>query len=130
MSSAAIRRLRDLGVTDAAEVGGKAAGLGAVLAAGARVPEGVVLTVGVAEMTANERRSLLEAAAGELGGGSFAVRSSGVSEDGAERSFAGIYETVLDVHPATSPRRRTDAWPALAPSVSPSIDPTAAAAWR
>jgi pyruvate,water dikinase len=100
MSSVAIRRLRDVRVTDAAEVGGKAGGLGELLAAGARVPDGVVLTAGAADMTADERRSLLEVAAGELGGGLFAVRSSGLSEDGAERSFAGIYETVLDVAPS------------------------------
>ena len=36
-------------------------------------------------------------ASGELGDGTFAVRSSGVSEDGAERSFAGMYESALDV---------------------------------
>ncbi|HEV8563940.1 MAG TPA: PEP/pyruvate-binding domain-containing protein [Actinomycetota bacterium] len=99
MRSTTLRRLGDVRTTDAAEVGGKAAGLGELLAAGVRVPDGVVLPAGAADMTAGERQSLLEAAAGELGGGPFAVRSSGVSEDGAERSFAGIYETVLDVAP-------------------------------
>jgi phosphohistidine swiveling domain-containing protein len=99
MRSTTVRRLGDVRMTDVAEVGGKAAGLGELLAAGVRVPDGVVLTAGAADMTEDERRSLLEAAVGELGGGSFAVRSSGVSEDGAERSFAGIYETVLDVAP-------------------------------
>jgi rifampicin phosphotransferase len=103
MRSTSVRRLGDVRMTDAAEVGGKAAGLGELLAAGVRVPDGMVLTAGAADMTAEERRSLLEAAAGELGGGSFAVRSSGVSEDGAERSFAGIYETVLDVAPGDLP---------------------------
>ena len=42
--SDAIRKLGDVRRTDAAEVGGKAAGLGELLAAGARVPDGVVLT--------------------------------------------------------------------------------------
>ena len=97
MSSVAIRRLADVGLADAAEVGGKAASLGELLAAGVRVPDGVVLTAGVAEMTADDRRSLMLAGAEELGTGPFAVRSSGISEDGAEHSFAGIYDSVLDV---------------------------------
>lgn len=84
-------------MVDAAEVGGKAAGLGELIAVGARVPDGVVLTTVAAEMTANEREPLLRAAANDLGAGPFAVRSSGVSEDGAEASFAGMYETVLNV---------------------------------
>jgi len=97
MSSTAVRRLRDVRMADAGEVGGKADSLGELLAAGIRVPEGVVLTAGAADLTADDRRSLLRAAAGELGGGPFAVRSSGIAEDGAEHSYAGIYESVLDV---------------------------------
>ncbi len=97
MNSTAIRPLADVRMTDVGEVGGKAASLGELLAVGVRVPHGVVMTAGAAEMTADERRSLLHAAAGRLGIGPFAVRSSGVTEDGAEHSFAGIYESVLDV---------------------------------
>jgi len=41
--------------------------------------------------------SLLKVSGEDLGIGPFAVRSSGIAEDGAERSFAGMYETVLDV---------------------------------
>lgn len=95
--SGAIRRLQDVRMSDAAEVGGKAAGLGELLAAGLRVPDGMVLTAGAAELGADERDSLLRDSARNLGGGRFAVRSSGIAEDGAERSFAGMYETVLDV---------------------------------
>jgi rifampicin phosphotransferase len=97
MSSMAVRRLRDVGMADAPEVGGKAAGLGELIAAGARVPDGVVLTAAIAEMTVNEREPLLRAATEDLGAGPFAVRSSGVSEDGAAASYAGMYETVLNV---------------------------------
>ena len=97
MSAAAVRRLADVRMTDVAEVGGKAASLGELLAAGVRVPEGVVLTAGAAALAAHERRSLLWVGAGDLGVGPFAVRSSGITEDGAERSYAGIYESVLDV---------------------------------
>ena len=93
----AVRRLRDVRMTDVAEVGGKAASLGELLASGFRVPDGVVLTAGVADMTAEERAALLRSAAEDLGPGPFAVRSSGISEDGSEQSFAGMYETVLNV---------------------------------
>ena len=97
MSAPAVRRLGDLRKADAAEVGGKAAQLGELIAAGARVPDGRVLTVAAGGMSADERGSLLQASVGDLGGGPYAVRSSGIAEDGAERSFAGMYETVLDV---------------------------------
>ncbi|MGH2385036.1 MAG: PEP/pyruvate-binding domain-containing protein [Candidatus Limnocylindria bacterium] len=97
MTAPAVRRLRDLRKADAAEVGGKAAQLGELIAAGARVPDGLVLTVAAGGMSADERGSLLQAGVADLGSGPFAVRSSGIAEDGAERSFAGMYETVLDV---------------------------------
>lgn len=65
---------------------------------GAHVPDGVVLTsAAAAELTVDEREPLLRAAADELGAGPFAVRSSGIAEDGAEASYAGMYETVLNV---------------------------------
>ncbi|MEX0984910.1 MAG: PEP/pyruvate-binding domain-containing protein [Actinomycetota bacterium] len=89
MSAANVRRLSDVRMSDAAEVGGKAASLGELLAAGVRVPDGVVVTAGVTDMTADERWA--------LGAGPFAVRSSGIAEDGAERSFAGMFESVLNV---------------------------------
>ena len=97
MTSIAVRRLSEVGMADVGEVGGKAAGLGDLIAVGARVPDGVVLTATAAGMTANEREPLLRAAAAELGAGPFAVRSSGIAEDGAKASFAGMYESVLNV---------------------------------
>ena len=100
MSPASVRPLADVRLTDAAEVGGKAASLGELLASGVRVPDGVVLTAGVSDETADDRRQLLETAARDLGPGPFAVRSSGVSEDGVDRSLAGIYESVLGVSAA------------------------------
>ncbi len=75
MTVAGVRRLRDVRMADVAEVGGKAASLGELLAAGVSVPDGVVLTADAAAMTADERRSLLWVGAGDLGVGPFAVRS-------------------------------------------------------
>ena len=93
----ALRRLSDLRMTDAPEVGGKAASLGELVAAGVQVPDGVVLTASAATLPTDERRALLEQGVHSLGDGTFAVRSSGISEDGTDRSFAGMYESVLDV---------------------------------
>jgi rifampicin phosphotransferase len=100
VSAPVVRRLRDVRVADAPEVGGKAASLGELLAAGARVPDGVVLTAGVAELSAEDRTALLRAGVADLGPGPFAVRSSGIAEDGADHSYAGIFESVLDVSTA------------------------------
>ena len=126
MSSAAVRRLRDVRMADATEVGGKAASLGELLAAGVRVPVGVVLTAAAADMTADDRRSLLRGGAGDLGIGPFAVRSSGIAEDGAERSYAGIYESVLDVSadevPAATERCLASARAARAAEYEPASD--------
>jgi pyruvate,water dikinase len=97
MTAPGIRRLADVRKADAGQVGGKAAQLGELIAAGARVPEGLVLTVAAGEVSADEGRALIEASVGDLGSGPFAVRSSGAAEDGTERSFAGMYETVLNV---------------------------------
>ncbi|MBI3745787.1 MAG: hypothetical protein HY264_04555 [Chloroflexi bacterium] len=97
MSTSLVRRLRDVRLTDAPEVGGKAASLGELLAMGARVPDGIVLTATIATIAPEERSALVRAAAADLGAGPFAVRSSGVAEDGVEHSYAGIYESILDV---------------------------------
>ena len=97
MSRGLIRRLPDVRLADIADVGGKAAQLGELIAIGARVPDGLVLSVAVGEMSADERGSLLLESVADLGIGPFAVRSSGIAEDGIERSFAGVYETVLDL---------------------------------
>ena len=93
-----IRRLADVRMGDIATVGGKAAGLGELMAIHARVPDGVVLTAGGVSHPPDRRVHMIrEALQGQEG--PFAVRSSGIGEDGAEHSFAGMFETVLDVDP-------------------------------
>ena len=77
MNAPAVRRLADLRSADAAEVGGKAAQLGELIPAGARVPDGLVMTVAAGALSADERGSLLRAGVADLGDGPFAVRSSG-----------------------------------------------------
>ncbi|MDQ2689465.1 MAG: hypothetical protein M3Y29_04230, partial [Chloroflexota bacterium] len=113
MSAAVLRPLGDVRRRDAPEVGGKAALLGEVIAAGARVPDGVVVTAAAGDLPAAERRALLRKSVVTLGDGPFAVRSSGVGEDGVERSFAGMYETLLGVE--------ADAVPAAAEQVLLSV---------
>jgi phosphohistidine swiveling domain-containing protein len=100
--SSALRALRDVRLPDVGEVGGKAASLGELLAEGVRVPDGVVVTTDAGALTEEDWRSLLAAAA-QLGGGPFAVRSSGIAEDGAMQSYAGMYESELGVAVADLP---------------------------
>ncbi len=74
---------------DAARVGGKAANLGELKRAGFNVPDGFVVIGEPPEDLADTLRA--------LGGGPLAVRSSAVAEDLADASFAGQYETFLNV---------------------------------
>ena len=76
-----------------APVGGKAEGLAKLVRLGLRVPRAFVI-VGA---TPGNLPGDLEARYAELGGAAVAVRSSALGEDSAEASFAGQYETILDV---------------------------------
>ena len=82
-------RLAELTIADTSRAGRKAAALGEMLRAGLPVPAGFVALTDDLDVA-------IEAAAATLDG-PFAVRSSGVAEDTAEASFAGQYDTVLDV---------------------------------
>src|SRR5829696_6125469 len=102
---------------DSAQLGGKAATLAELKRAGFPVPEGVVVTTAAlaqvlqsADLVVNAGSADVEAiplpadlvaelsaAIERLGPGPFAVRSSGVDEDLPGASYAGQYETVLNV---------------------------------
>ncbi len=74
-------------------VGGKAEGLARLLHLQFRVPQGFVLLGASAEALPPDLNEHYEG----LGGGKVAVRSSAIGEDSEAASFAGQYETLLDV---------------------------------
>ena len=81
--------------------GNKAYRLARMRAAGMPVPDGVVLTPAfltrLAAASAATRHHELGWIWHRLGNAKLAVRSSGAGEDGANHSFAGVFESVIDV---------------------------------
>jgi hypothetical protein len=75
------------------EGGGKAHGLSRLIRLGLRVPPGFV----VLGASPGNLPDTLPACYSELAGGPVAVRSSARGEDSPEASFAGQYQTLLDV---------------------------------
>lgn len=88
--------LSEAALLDPSLVGAKAANLGLLVSAGFPVPPGFVVTT-AAEGRLPETFPALREAAAALGAERFAVRSSGAAEDLAGASFAGQYETFLNV---------------------------------
>ena len=109
-----------------------------VIPDGALTPTEIRARIGSADLGALDRQ-LREALRAQFGAGPFAVRSSSNMEDGADRSFAGQYESFLDVplegvaeavrgcwlslwgDEALSYRGVTDARPSMAVIVQPFI---------
>ena len=95
---ATLKTLSDVTAADRALIGGKAYNCARVRQAGFPVPDGIVVGIDVTEA---EIRALPadpwfdDQPADQL----FAVRSSGIGEDGEGHSFAGIHETQLNVAP-------------------------------
>src|SRR5215216_3213331 len=103
------------------ELGAKAANLARLASARFPVPPGFVVTPAAEEHLGEMSAQILEAAAG-LGVERFAVRSSGTAEDLEGVSFAGQYETLLDV--------RVDELPAAVGRVFDSASASRVAAYR
>lgn len=81
--------------TDAGSCGHKAAVLATLRHSGFDVPDGFVIPAGV-----QATRDEIATALARLGDGPVAVRSSGIAEDLPDVSFAGQYDTLLNVRGA------------------------------
>jgi len=101
LSSAFVRPLAEGG--SRAELGGKGAALARLTAAGLPVPDGFVVTVDAFPAYAAAGSMPVEVAAEvaaayqALGGPPVAVRSSATTEDAADASYAGQYDSSLSV---------------------------------
>jgi len=77
--------------------GGKAATLARLSAQGFHVPPGFVVTKDAFDRLRTDLDAALREAADRLGSGPFAVRSSAAAEDLPDASYAGLYETYLNI---------------------------------
>jgi rifampicin phosphotransferase len=87
--------LAEASAADRALLGGKAATLAELSAAGFAVPPGIVVTASALDEP--DLDGQLQEAVARLGGGRFAVRSSGAAEDLPDASYAGLYESYLSM---------------------------------
>lgn len=94
---AGIIDLARVGADDRQQVGGKAWRLGRLLQAGFPVSPGFCLTTAACAAWGPAVREEALAAYRGLGGGTVAVRSSAIEEDGETASYAGVYGSELPV---------------------------------
>ena len=85
-----IYKLDEVSKKDVQEVGGKAANLGELIKLGFNVPRGFVCT-------AKENRDDIYNMYNKLKLDKVAVRSSAICEDGIQNSYAGQFETFLNI---------------------------------
>lgn len=100
-----VREFSELRTEQQSVAGGKGGVLAKLYQAGYPVPEGFVILPGAfeddrlkSEAWARVQNLLKRMRDSKNGMASFAVRSSALSEDSAVASFAGEFETILDVH--------------------------------
>jgi rifampicin phosphotransferase len=94
-SNQTVVALAEVSAADRTVLGAKAAVLAELVVAGFPVPPGIVVTTAALDEPDLDTR--LACLAGRLGDDRFAVRSSGAAEDLPDASYAGLYETYLDV---------------------------------
>jgi pyruvate,water dikinase len=94
-----LKSLDEIQPSDASYVGGKALHCARLKRAGFTVPDGVVLTTEAMDQSL-DIPALCDWLSSLPPSALLAVRSSGVDEDSAGHSFAGIHETTLNVAPA------------------------------
>ena len=84
---------------DTTKLGGKASSLRTLFRRGLPVPEAFVIPSNIKKLTPELEQELLEAF-DKLASKQVAVRSSGLSEDGDEDSWAGQFDTYLNIERA------------------------------
>lgn len=99
-----IRRFEDITKNDVPMVGGKGASLGEMTRAGIPVPPGFIVTAEALtqykdDLPENIKEEIIKSFDGLLAS-RVAVRSSAIAEDSATSSFAGQFETFLNVEKA------------------------------
>src|SRR5262245_3805728 len=94
-----IRTLDQITIADESRSGAKAYNCASLKQAGFRVPDGIIV---LSSATDNDLAELADHPwfDGLPPDSLFAVRSSGIGEDGDGQSFAGIHQTVLNVRRA------------------------------
>lgn len=92
-----LARAGRVGFAYSAGLGSKATTLDDLAAAGFNVPPGFVVTQTAAERLGDNLANALKDAAARIGPGPFAVRSSAAAEDLPGTSYAGLYETMLNI---------------------------------
>jgi phosphoenolpyruvate synthase/pyruvate phosphate dikinase len=112
--AAMVRTFQELATDELSSAGGKGGALARLVQAGFPVPDGFVILPGafvddeLAPGAWAQIQAHLERLRGASGEAAFAVRSSARSEDSAQASFAGEFETVLNVRTDEEVRQAID----------------------